>query len=416
MSSLSLFFFFSSCFLLFNLVSSELLLEDGYTVTTVIDGHKLKINPYLVISQPGSSDLIVLDSSGSRFYTFTLPLSEASVAKRLSGDGVAGYSDGEPGSARFNKPRNFAVDLKGNVYVADKNNNAIRKITNSGVTTIAGGNSKKPGRQDGPSQNASFSDDYELTFVPGICALLVSDHGNQLIRQINLKAEDCARGSQSVLGAASIWVLGLVFSCLLGLVIGIVVRPYIFRHEDPNLFLFSVTWRHYLIHTAKQIQMLRFLWHYIIHLANLVQILSFELRSVIVSSTPYALLRRLFWISLSHLSLIRIYYFKSKTSRNDVSLLDSDNLHVGLLDSDNLHGCEIKKSQIYADQLKDLMTFDDVKQGHENQEISDVLLDSHGKLDDMIQDNVKGLRRAAEGEIPLNGSIIDSSGLVKRRK
>jgi hypothetical protein len=99
-----------------------------------------------------------------------------------------------------------------------------------GVTTIAGGNSKKPGRQDGPAQNASFSVDFQLTFVPGICALLVSDHGNQLVRQINLKAEDCARGSQSGLGAASVWVLGLVFSCLLGLVIGIVIRPYIFRH------------------------------------------------------------------------------------------------------------------------------------------------------------------------------------------
>lgn len=53
--------------------------------------------------------------------------------KRLSGDGVAGYSDGKSGAARFNKPRSFAVDLKGNVYVADvKNNRAIRKISDSG--------------------------------------------------------------------------------------------------------------------------------------------------------------------------------------------------------------------------------------------------------------------------------------------
>ncbi|KAK3173844.1 hypothetical protein Dsin_032910 [Dipteronia sinensis] len=134
------------------------------------------------------------------------------------------------------------------------------------------------------------------------------------------------------------------------------------RQEDPNHFHFSVTWRHYLIHLAKQVQKL-----------------CFDIRSVIVSSTPYALLRRLVWMSLSHLSLMfRIYYLEPKTSpktlRNDVSLLDSDNLHVGLLDSDNLHGCEIKKSQIYADQLKDLITFDGLKQGHENQETSDVLL------------------------------------------
>lgn len=66
-----------------------------------------------------------------------------------------------------------------------------------GVTTIAGGYSRSSGKEDGPAQNASFSSDFELTFVPQICALLLSDHGHQLIRQINLKAEDCARRSHS---------------------------------------------------------------------------------------------------------------------------------------------------------------------------------------------------------------------------
>lgn len=66
-----------------------------------------------------------------------------------------------------------------------------------GVSTIAGGLSKAYGHQDGPAQNASFSSDFELTFVPSICALLVADHGNQLVRQIDLKPEDCARDSHS---------------------------------------------------------------------------------------------------------------------------------------------------------------------------------------------------------------------------
>ncbi|KAJ0038199.1 hypothetical protein Pint_23022 [Pistacia integerrima] len=221
--ALALFIFLST------LVSSELLLEEGYTVTTVIDGNHLKINPHSVIPRPGSSDLILLDSANSLFYTFSFPLSQENVMRRLSGNG-AGYQDGEPGSAQFRKPKSFAVDLKGNVYVADKGNYVIRKITNSGVTTIAGGYSKKTGNDDGPAQNATFSYDFELTFVPGICALLISDHGNQLVRQINLKAEDCSRSSHSGLGAATVWVLGMGLSCLIGLVIGIVVRPYIISH------------------------------------------------------------------------------------------------------------------------------------------------------------------------------------------
>ena len=64
-----------------------------------------------------------------------------------------------------------------------------------GVTTIAGGNIKRVGKADGPAQNASFSDDFELAFDPQRCALLIADHGNRLVRQLNLKAEDCADNS-----------------------------------------------------------------------------------------------------------------------------------------------------------------------------------------------------------------------------
>ncbi|KAK4753593.1 hypothetical protein SAY87_001697 [Trapa incisa] len=62
----------------------------------------------------------------------------SSRLKKLSGDGLARYSDGQLTSAQFNQPRNFAVHLKGNIYVADKRNHAILKITTSGVNTIAG--------------------------------------------------------------------------------------------------------------------------------------------------------------------------------------------------------------------------------------------------------------------------------------
>ena len=55
------------------------------------------------------------------------------MVKRLSGEGKNGYTDGEPGLARFNKPKSFAVDFRGNVYVADQLNHAVRKISNSGA-------------------------------------------------------------------------------------------------------------------------------------------------------------------------------------------------------------------------------------------------------------------------------------------
>ncbi|XP_031386301.1 uncharacterized protein LOC116199871 isoform X2 [Punica granatum] len=232
--SLALFLTSSQLLLLSGYVSpassDRVLLEDGYTVTTMIDGHKLGVNPHSVLPMYGSSDLIVLDSVGSAFYSVSLPISEDIVIERWSGDGVPGYSDGDMASAQFNRPRSFAVDFKGNVYVADTLNHAIRKITRSGVKTIAGGYSQKTGHADGPGQNASFSSDFELSFIPESCSLLISDHGNQLVRQILLKKEDCGKnnGSPSVMGTVSIWALGLCLSGFLGLAIGIAVRPYIF--------------------------------------------------------------------------------------------------------------------------------------------------------------------------------------------
>jgi hypothetical protein len=49
--------------------------------------------------------------------------------------GEAGYVDGAGVDARFNSPRGLTVDAEGNVYVADSNNAAIRKISPAGVVS-----------------------------------------------------------------------------------------------------------------------------------------------------------------------------------------------------------------------------------------------------------------------------------------
>ncbi|KNA18277.1 hypothetical protein SOVF_072310 isoform A [Spinacia oleracea] len=209
---------------------SEVIHEDGYTVTTVFDGNKnkLNINPHSVAPRPGFNDLLLLDSSNSVFYTVSLPLSQESLVKKFSGNGVSKYSDGDASSATFNKPRSFTMDFKGNVYVADRSNYAVRKISPSGVTTIAGGY-PKPGRADGPGKNATFSPDFELSFVPEMCALLILDHGNKLIRQIDLKQKDCVYSRSGTLRSTTVWVAAIAISCLVGLLVGFAVRPYIIR-------------------------------------------------------------------------------------------------------------------------------------------------------------------------------------------
>jgi DNA-binding beta-propeller fold protein YncE len=53
----------------------------------------------------------------------------AGVVSTLAGTGTAGFANGPDASATFNGPNGVAVDSAGNVYVADRDNIALRKIT-----------------------------------------------------------------------------------------------------------------------------------------------------------------------------------------------------------------------------------------------------------------------------------------------
>lgn len=53
--------------------------------------------------------------------------------------GLSGSADGTGTAARFNYPYGVTVDSAGNVYVADRDNHTIRKVTPTGATTTIAG-------------------------------------------------------------------------------------------------------------------------------------------------------------------------------------------------------------------------------------------------------------------------------------
>ena len=52
-----------------------------------------------------------------------------------SAEGYSGHVDGHPREARMNHPKGFTLDARGNVYIADTMNMAIRKISDTGIST-----------------------------------------------------------------------------------------------------------------------------------------------------------------------------------------------------------------------------------------------------------------------------------------
>lgn len=71
--------------------------------------------------------------------------------------GFAGSADGIGAAASFNRPSGIAADEAGNLHVADRLNNTVRKITPAGVVTTLAGTPQVTGSADGIGTAASFT-------------------------------------------------------------------------------------------------------------------------------------------------------------------------------------------------------------------------------------------------------------------
>ena len=108
-------------------------------------------------------------------------ITPAGVVTTVAGTGGAGSADGSAGSATFNLPCGLAIDGSGNIYVADYNNNKIRKISNGVVSTFAG--SGTAASTDGTGTGATFNHPFGVS-VDGSGNVYVTDRAGQKIRKI----------------------------------------------------------------------------------------------------------------------------------------------------------------------------------------------------------------------------------------
>jgi len=129
------------------------------------------------VAVDSAGNVYVADSSNHTIRKITA----AGLVTTLAGiPGTVGNVTEAP--AKFREPFGVAVDSAGTVYVADTNNNAIRKITPAGVvTTLAGGNG--PGSADGPGTTAQFHEPRGIA-VDLVGNVYVADYENNTVRKV----------------------------------------------------------------------------------------------------------------------------------------------------------------------------------------------------------------------------------------
>lgn len=130
----------------------------------------------------------VVDSKGNIFVTDTgnnaIRKISNNIVYTFAGNGEAGYADGYGKKAKFNLPSGITIDKEDNLYVADSLNNVVRKITPSGeVSTYAGVQREIGGYADGEIGSARFNEPSDLS-IDKNGVLYVTDSGNQIIRKI----------------------------------------------------------------------------------------------------------------------------------------------------------------------------------------------------------------------------------------
>ncbi|MDB5004517.1 MAG: repeat containing protein [Mucilaginibacter sp.] len=129
---------------------------------------------------------IAVDATGNIYvsdtFAYMIRKISGTTVSTLAGSNVGGAANGTGAAASFNDPAGIAIDASGNIFVADADNNQIRKVTAAGVVTTIAGNGTAT-YVEGQGAIAAFN------FPQGVAVdaagnIYVADTSNNAIRKI----------------------------------------------------------------------------------------------------------------------------------------------------------------------------------------------------------------------------------------
>ena len=155
---------------------------DSAGVISTVAGREQLNSPYGV-ALDGAGNLYIAEWSNHRIHK----VNSAGVISTVAGTGTAGFSgDGAAAtSAQLSNPQDVALDAAGNLYIADVNNNRIRKVNSAGVISTVAGSGTSGFSGDGGAATSAQLHWPRGVALDGAGNLYIADNNNHRIRKVN---------------------------------------------------------------------------------------------------------------------------------------------------------------------------------------------------------------------------------------
>ncbi len=144
-----------------------------------------QLNSPWSVSVAPTGELYIADQNNHRIRM----VSVGGIITTIAGTGNVGFTGdlGPAAQAQLNEPASVALDVAGNLYIADSGNNRIRKISakDSTITTIAGIDGESFSGDNGPADQAGLYGPYTLA-LDGTDSLFIADVFHNRVRKITV--------------------------------------------------------------------------------------------------------------------------------------------------------------------------------------------------------------------------------------
>ena len=157
--------------------SQILEVSNGVTSTAVGNG----LNRPVGIAVDAAGNLYIADTGHNQIRKVS-----NGVTTTIAGSGTAGFGgdNGLATNAQLNNPTGVAVDSAGNLYIADYANHRVRKVSNGVITTLAGNGTAGFGGDNGPASDAQLNNPQAVA-VDSARNVFVADRLNFRVRKVS---------------------------------------------------------------------------------------------------------------------------------------------------------------------------------------------------------------------------------------